>query len=153
MIAMPLPRSEGSELIDNTDGERCGDVAALGHCTLYEQEDLDLVEAVGQRAGLALDNAWLYNHQVQTVETLQESLLPKDPPPRDGIRIGVQYRPSAKARVGGDFYDVVELSSGRVGLVIGDVQGRGATAAVIMGQLRASLRAYALQEWSRYASA
>jgi PAS domain S-box-containing protein len=148
MIAMPLPRSEQVSQLTDDYRSVSGVVTLLRSVTgtLYEQEDLDLVEAVGQRAGLALDNAWLYNHQVQTVETLQESLLPKDPPPRDGIRIGVQYRPSAKARVGGDFYDVVELSSGRVGLVIGDVQGRGAAAAVIMGQLRASLRAYALQD-------
>jgi serine/threonine protein phosphatase PrpC len=48
-----------------------------------------------------------------------------------------------QTQVGGDWYDLIPLSAGRVGIVIGDVEGRGARAAAIMGQLRAALRAFA----------
>jgi anti-sigma regulatory factor (Ser/Thr protein kinase) len=50
--------------------------------------------------------------------------------------------------VGGDWYDIIPLAVGRVGIVIGDVEGRGARAAAIMGQIRATLRAYAQDEKS-----
>src|SRR5207248_9185669 len=48
-----------------------------------------------------------------------------------------------QTQVGGDWYDIIPLSAGRVGIVIGDVEGRGARAAAVMGQLRAALRAFA----------
>ncbi len=51
-----------------------------------------------------------------------------------------------QTQVGGDWYDVIQLAAGRVGIVIGDVEGRGARAAAIMGQLRAALRAFAQDE-------
>src|SRR5699024_9138513 len=52
-------------------------------------------------------------------------------------------RRSSDLQVGGDFCDAIPLSAGRVGLVIGDVEGRGPHAAAVMGQLRAALRAFA----------
>jgi serine phosphatase RsbU (regulator of sigma subunit) len=59
----------------------------------------------------------------------------------------VRYRPGgAGTQVGGDWYDVVLLDDGRVALTIGDIMGRGARAAAVMGQLRTALRAYALQD-------
>ena len=51
-----------------------------------------------------------------------------------------------QTQVGGDWYDIIPLAAGRVGIVIGDVEGRGARAAAIMGQLRAALRAFAQDE-------
>src|SRR5262249_60791516 len=51
-----------------------------------------------------------------------------------------------QTQVGGDWYDIIQLSAGRVGIVIGDVEGRGARAAAIMGQLRSALRAFAQDE-------
>ena len=53
-----------------------------------------------------------------------------------------------QTQVGGDWYDIIPLAAGRVGLVIGDVEGRGPRAAATMGQLRAALRAYAQDEKS-----
>jgi anti-sigma regulatory factor (Ser/Thr protein kinase) len=53
-----------------------------------------------------------------------------------------------QTQVGGDWYDIIPLAAGRVGIVIGDVEGRGARAAAIMGQLRAALRAFAQDEKS-----
>jgi integral membrane sensor domain MASE1/anti-sigma regulatory factor (Ser/Thr protein kinase) len=80
-------------------------------------------------------------------ETLQRSLLPDRLPEIPGVLLAARYVPaSADMEVGGDWYDVVQLPSGQVGLAIGDVAGHGLRAASTMGQLRMGLRAYALEE-------
>lgn len=76
--------------------------------------------------------------------TLQRSLLPAAPPLIDGLDIAVRYLP-AEGDLGGDWYDIFDLPGGRTGLVMGDVQGHGLRSAVIMGRLRSTLRAYALE--------
>jgi PAS domain S-box-containing protein len=112
--------------------------------TRYDTADLELVEELAARAGLALENAAMFDRQRTLALALQRSLLPAELPLPDGVSIRVGYAPGAKSEVSGDLYDVVELSAGRIGVVIGDVQGRGAHAAAVMGQLRAALRAYAV---------
>ena len=83
----------------------------------------------------------------QIAETLQRSLLPAGLPEIPGIALTARYVPaSADVHVGGDWYDVVPLPGGLVGLVIGDVAGHGLQAAATMGQLRMAVRAYALQD-------
>jgi serine phosphatase RsbU (regulator of sigma subunit)/anti-sigma regulatory factor (Ser/Thr protein kinase) len=80
-------------------------------------------------------------------ETLQRSLLPEMLPEIPGIRLAARYVPaSAEAEVGGDWYDVILLPDGHVGIAIGDVAGHGLRAAATMGQLRMALRAYAVEE-------
>ncbi len=74
---------------------------------------------------------------------LQRSLLPAAPPSIEGLDVAVRYLP-ADGDLGGDWYDVFVLPSGRVGLVMGDVEGHGLRSAVVMGRLRSALRAYAL---------
>ena len=110
----------------------------------YDTADLELVEELAARAGLALENAAMFAQQRSLALALQKSLLPAELPTPDGVTIQVGYAPGAQSEVSGDLYDVVELSAGRIGVVIGDVQGRGAHAAAVMGQLRAALRAYAV---------
>jgi PAS domain S-box-containing protein len=110
----------------------------------YDVDDVALIEEIATRAGLALDNAALFTEQRAIAVSLQESLLPRELPEVDGAKLSFRYHPTSDAEVGGDFYDAVALSAGRVGLLIGDVQGRGPNAAAIMGQVRAAFRAYAL---------
>jgi sigma-B regulation protein RsbU (phosphoserine phosphatase) len=74
---------------------------------------------------------------------LQRSLLPAAPAHIDGLDIAVRYLP-AEGDLGGDWYDIFTLPSGKVGFVIGDVEGHGLRSAVAMGRLRSALRAYAL---------
>jgi anti-sigma regulatory factor (Ser/Thr protein kinase) len=82
-------------------------------------------------------------------ETLQRGLLPDRLPEIPGLALAARYVPAgADMAVGGDWYDVVELPSGHVGLAIGDVAGHGPRAASTVGQLRMALRAYALEESS-----
>jgi PAS domain S-box-containing protein len=78
-------------------------------------------------------------------QTLQRSMITSQLPEVDGIELAVRYLPgSRETEVGGDWYDVIPLPCGRVGVVIGDVVGRGIEAAVTMSQLRTALRAYAI---------
>jgi serine phosphatase RsbU (regulator of sigma subunit)/PAS domain-containing protein len=122
----------------------------LGLLTLYfrpgrsvEEEYLATAQDVADRAGLALDNARLYNAQQQLAEGLQRSLL-TDPPQPDHGEIAVRYLPAAEAaRVGGDWYDAFLQPSGSTMLVIGDVVGHDTEAAAAMGQLRGLLRGIA----------
>ncbi|WP_131741797.1 SpoIIE family protein phosphatase [Actinomadura roseirufa] len=119
----------------------------------YDGFDRDLLGAIASRVALSVDNALLFEEERETALAFQKHLLPGDRPPRlDGLQIAWRYEPARpleshghgiQTQVGGDWYDVIPLSAGRVGLVIGDVEGRGARAAAVMGQLRAALRAFA----------
>jgi PAS domain S-box-containing protein len=77
-------------------------------------------------------------------EELQRSLLPASAPDAEGLDVGAYYVAGVEGtQAGGDWYDVIDLGGGRSALVIGDVMGRGVRAAAVMGQLRASVLAYA----------
>jgi PAS domain S-box-containing protein len=82
-------------------------------------------------------------------ETLQRSLLPDRLPEIPGVLLAARYVPATSdMEIGGDWYDVVQLPDGRVGLAIGDVAGHGLRAASTMGQMRMALRVCALEERS-----
>lgn len=113
----------------------------------YSEADLLLVDDLAQRMATAVDNAVRYREQRDNALTLQRSLLPSALPDLPRLRVAHRYLPgTAGAEVGGDWYDLIALKGGRVGLVIGDVMGRGIAAAAVMGQLRATVRACALVE-------
>ena len=98
---------------------------------------------LGRRAGLALDNVRLFLAERSAAVTLQRSLLPEIPA-IPGLDVAAAYIPSARrAEVGGDWFDVLPLPDGAVGLAVGDVVGHDLLAAAAMGQLRSLLRSYA----------
>ena len=106
-------------------------------------EDLATAQEVAARAGLALDNARLYDQQRRLAEGLQRSLLTAPPEP-DHLQVAVRYEPAAEAaQVGGDWYDSFLQPDGATVLVIGDVVGHDTAAAAAMGQLRSLLRGIA----------
>jgi len=129
----------------------------LGALTLGRSEqperftvaDLALLEDITRRAGLAVDNALLYDRQRKVAETMQRHLLPRLPRVK-GLLMTSRYLAAADAsQVGGDWYDVFGLRDGGTALVIGDVVGHDLEAAAGMAQLRNMLRAYAwVQEQS-----
>ena len=99
---------------------------------------------VAERAGLALDNARLYEQERRLAQELQHSMLTAPPEP-DHAQIVVRYLPAAEtARVGGDWYDAFVQPDGATNLVIGDVVGHDTAAAAAMGQLRSMLRGIAV---------
>ena len=116
-----------------------------GHPPLT-QADVSQLDELAGRLALALDGARLLRQQTEISHTLQRSLLPASLPQVPGAEVAVRYLPGTEGvEVGGDFYDVIPLPSGRIGLVVGDVMGRGVRAAAMMGQLRAAVRAYSLE--------
>jgi predicted ester cyclase len=79
--------------------------------------------------------------ELRVAERIQHALLPRDLPALDGWEIAHDYRPARE--VGGDFYDFLDLDDGGVGLVIGDVSGKGIPAALVMANTQSVLRAIA----------
>lgn len=115
----------------------CADPHGLADDTVATILDL------GRRAGTALDNARLYAREHHAAVTLQHSLLPRLTTV-PGLECAASYLPaSAGAAVGGDWYDVLRLPDGAVGLAVGDVAGHDIRAAASMGQLRSVLRSAA----------
>ena len=109
----------------------------------YDEEDVRLVADLGRRAAVTLDNARLYSIEHATAETLQRSLLP-DLPIVPGVEAAARYLAGhTTAAVGGDFYELLALPDGAIGVAIGDVVGHDMTAAAAMGHLRGLLRACA----------
>ncbi|MET7441462.1 SpoIIE family protein phosphatase [Streptomyces sp. NPDC005568] len=108
--------------------------------------DLPLLEDLTRRAGLALDNARLYERQRKVAETMQRHLLPQLPTV-PGVEMTARYVPAPHASsVGGDWYDAFTLADSAHALVIGDVVGHDLDAAAGMAQVRNMLRAFA---WSQ----
>jgi GAF domain-containing protein len=109
----------------------------------FTGEDVDLVRDLSRRAAMAMDNVRLYQQEHTVAETLQRSLLP-ELPVIPGVTAAAQYlSASSAAEVGGDFYELLHLPDGSVGIAIGDVVGHDVTAAAAMGHLRGLLRACA----------
>ncbi|WAX78157.1 SpoIIE family protein phosphatase [Streptomyces sp. KMM 9044] len=112
----------------------------------FTAADLPLLEDIARRAGLALDNARLYQRQRKVAETMQRHLLPQLPTV-PGVEMTARYVPAPHASsVGGDWYDVFALTGSSHALVIGDVVGHDLDAAAGMAQVRNMLRAFA---WSQ----
>ena len=114
----------------------------------YGANDLSLAEELGRVAGVALDNARLYEERSSIARTLQRSLLPPRLPEIGGIEMAARYRAAGEGTdVGGDFYDVYEVGKGAWAVMIGDVCGKGPRAAAVTGLARHTLRTASMSEW------
>jgi len=112
----------------------------------FTTEEIGLLRLAADRVAIAIGHARVYEREHKIAETLQRSLLPETVPDLPGLDVGARYRPAAaEAEVGGDWYDVIPIPGGRVGLVMCDVAGKGLAAASMVGRLRSALRAYALE--------
>ena len=112
----------------------------------FSAEERNVLIALGSSIAQSLQRAVLYDQEHDLAEGLQQAMLPRKIPQVPGAGIAVRYRSARMGRdVGGDWYDVITLPGGRVGAVIGDVQGHDTDAAAVMGQLRIVLRAYAAE--------
>jgi Stage II sporulation protein E (SpoIIE)/GAF domain len=111
----------------------------------YRPGQLAVLEDLTGRAALAFDNARLYAERARVARTLRRSLMPAELPAIRGLELASFFQPlGAGTEVGGDFYDVF-ADGGRCWLVVGDVCGKGAEAAVLTGFLRHTTVAYARQ--------
>jgi len=113
----------------------------------YSPTDIALLEELARRAGMAIDNARLYEERSYIARTLQRSLLPPRLPDIPGVETAARYRAAGEGvEVGGDFYDVFETVDARFAVAVGDVCGKGAKAAAITSLARHTLRAAAMHE-------
>jgi serine phosphatase RsbU (regulator of sigma subunit) len=132
-------------------GRALGSIAFLREQP-FSAGELQLLEELTGRASLAFDNARLYAERAHVAYTLRHSLMPAALPRIEGLQLESFFRPmSAGSEVGGDFYDVFGDGDG-CWLVVGDVCGKGAEAAVLTGFLRHTTVAYAREQRAAPAS-
>lgn len=113
----------------------------------YIEEDLRVLEEVARRAASAIENAQSYERQQKALQMMQRALLPANLPCVDEFAFDVVYAPGDdEALIGGDWYDAFQVPDGRIVISIGDVTGRGLTAAVLMGKVRHSISAISYYE-------
>ena len=119
----------------------------------FTQADLDLLSTFAAQAAMALQNAKLHQETLSQqrlqqdlalAEEIQKSFLPQQLPDVPGIEFVAHYRPAYS--VGGDFYDVFWLDDRRIGVFIGDVSGKGVSAALLMARISSDLRVAAMAE-------
>ncbi len=112
-----------------------------GHGDLrYDQGDLEFLAELGERAGLALDNARLYRERDRVAKNLQRGLRPPRPAEIEGLEISVVFEAAGEGiEVGGDLYDVMPTDDG-CWILVGDVAGKGSTAAGVSVAVRHSVR-------------
>jgi sigma-B regulation protein RsbU (phosphoserine phosphatase) len=121
----------------------------------YSVSDLRVLQSVGVQTGLALEVSELarslaqeasqrarMNREMEIARDVQQRFFPRQMPTIAGLDLAGACRPALG--VGGDYYDVIELGDGRIGLAIGDVSGKGISAALLMASLRACLRTITL---------
>ncbi len=88
----------------------------------------------------------LYSEQRSIAETLQHALLPQTNPAIPGVEVATRYVAGARGvDIGGDWYSMVPIDEDRFAFVVGDVSGRGISAAAIMARIRFTLRAYLVE--------
>lgn len=148
-IADPTMHSASSVIaVPLTAGETVTGVIQVGISAPrhFDDDALLLLGLAADRVVLAIEHAQVFEREHRIAETLQRSLLPERLPRLPGLTAAARYIPAAtEAEVGGDWYDVIAIDSSRVGLVMGDVAGKGLAAASMVGSLRSAMRAYALE--------
>jgi serine phosphatase RsbU (regulator of sigma subunit)/anti-sigma regulatory factor (Ser/Thr protein kinase) len=121
-------------------------LAAFREPVEFTPDERFVLTTVARMLAQALSRAYVHESERALSDGLQRTMLPARRPEIDGMAVAARYVPTGGGlQVGGDWYDVIDLPSGRTALVIGDVQGHDVRAAGIMGQLRIALRAYAAE--------
>ena len=113
----------------------------------FDDDDRAYLQALAGQCTMAVARARMHEREHRQVVSLQEAILPKRLPQLVGIDAAFRYIPgSLDTEVGGDWYDLFAFNDGRIGMVVGDVIGKGITAAAGMGRVRAALRALAFTD-------
>ncbi|GGX12988.1 magnesium or manganese-dependent protein phosphatase [Streptomyces malachitofuscus] len=119
-------------------------LAAFAYPVAFTPDERSVLTTVARMLAQALTRAGTAESERALTDGLQRSMMPKLGQGIPGMSVAARYVPTGGGlQVGGDWYDVIPLPSGRFAMVIGDVQGHDVRAAGLMGQLRIALRAYA----------
>lgn len=109
----------------------------------FSDSEVEFATRLARSLALALENAELYAAEHRIADTLQAALLDV-PAAIGGMTFSHRYRSATEAtRVGGDFYDLFDLGSGRVGVIIGDVSGKGLEAAALTSFVKTTIKTHA----------
>lgn len=146
LICAPMVNSAGESLgvlqIDTRDQR-----------SRFTDQDLEVLAAVANQSAIALDNASMHERAVaqralqrdlEVAHQMQHALLPNHPPVAEGYHFFQYYQ--AAQQVGGDYYDYIDLPGGRFAAVIGDVAGKGVSAAILMANLSSDVRFFLASE-------
>ncbi|MFE7775453.1 SpoIIE family protein phosphatase [Streptomyces sp. NPDC057445] len=121
-------------------------MAAFSHAVAFTPDERSVLTTVARMLAQALARAGVSDNERELSRGLQRSMMPSLGPAIPGMSVAARYVPTGGGlQVGGDWYDLIPLPTGRIALVIGDVQGHDVRAAGLMGQLRIALRAYAAE--------
>ena len=113
----------------------------------FADVEFSLLQSLAEQAALALHNAEFLNLQIEKSQLdldlsiasgIQQMLLPRSAAARPGLDLDARYIPAQK--IGGDLYDIIELSGGRLGVAVADVSGKGIPASLLMAIARTALR-------------
>lgn len=131
--------------VKDTDGTVQWLVFSLFDVTqeVLTRKEIERLRAVAEAR--VAEMASLLDRERHTAQILRQTLVPVDVPSElYGCKFGVAYRPAMhEEEVGGDFYDVIDLGNGKVSVLIGDVTGKGLSAAVQVAAVRYAVRGYA----------
>lgn len=117
------------------------------YCDRFQEDDLRVLLAVATQASIAIENARFHEQalyqrtlerDLELADQIQRGFLPSHPPQVEGYEFYDYYQPATY--VGGDFYDYMHLSDGRLAIVVADVVGHGLAAAMLTAKLAAELR-------------
>jgi anti-sigma regulatory factor (Ser/Thr protein kinase)/PAS domain-containing protein len=112
----------------------------------FTPDERSVLTTIARMLAQALSRAHVQESERELTHGLQRTMMPTHKRDIAGMTMAARYVPTGGGlQVGGDWYDVIDLPSGRTALVIGDVQGHDVRAAGLMGQLRIALRAYAAE--------
>lgn len=139
-LIVPLVRSDRLLGVATVDEMRPG----VG----FTEAEVTLVEGIASSAAIAIENSRLYEAEHQIAYTLQQALLAL-PDRLEGLAFAHAYRSASEAAfVGGDFYDLFEIDGPLVGVLIGDIAGKGLDAAVLTQLVKNTIRAHAAEKGS-----
>ncbi len=135
-------------MIDN-EGRALGviQIDTLDQRQRFQKDDLDVLASIASQAATAVDNAQMHetalkrqslDRDLELAHKVQRGLLPAHPPLVNHYHFFDFYEPANQ--VGGDYYDYVELSDSRIAVVLGDVSGKGVSAALLMAKLSGEVR-------------
>jgi len=129
------------------DARRLGELRVCAFRTQSADADRSVLAQLARMAAAAIENAERYQRERQIAHTLQSGLLPPSLPDVPGMEVAAVYRATGDGiHVGGDFYDLFKTGSGDWAVVIGDVCGKGPSAASLTALARYTVRAAALHE-------
>ncbi|MGW3356693.1 SpoIIE family protein phosphatase [Streptomyces bungoensis] len=151
--AVPLPCLRGGPqdaanrrvVVGRAKAERPPVALLVPADVLTTQDDERLLTQLAQACALALEALRSYSEEHALALTLQRSFLPESLPKTARAELAVRYLPASEhTEIGGDFYEAIDTPAGLV-VAVGDVAGHSLDAAMVMGQVRHALRAYATE--------